>query len=81
MSITVTSNGKVLDRELRYETTCKSCGTVYTYQWEDVSSYSPDADGISVTGVSCPNRDCRVIRHVYRSAVLREKTVWERLFG
>ena len=78
----VTSHGKVIDREMYYEVTCKSCGTSFTYQYEDVTVYSPNEDGICTSGVSCPNGDCRVIRPAYKSDFLREreKSFFQRLF-
>lgn len=82
MSIKITAAGKIIDRDVRYETKCANCGTKYSFQYEDITDYSGgvDANGnlTGSEGVSCPS--CRVIHTVSRSSFYREKTFLERFF-
>ena len=82
MSIQITGAGKIIDREMRLQTTCTRCATTYTFQYSDVNSYSGgvDSDGNQTgsEGVSCPR--CHVICQVSKDRFYRDPTFFESLF-
>ena len=86
MSIQVSNHGKIIDREVRYEVACNSCGTTFTYQYEDVEGFSRETEQGGVEyfdGVNCPNGECGGVRRASKHDFLRDrpKGFFESLFG